>query len=124
MDRCLYLAGEAERFIEITAGRETRRVLLSSLRWAESRGNACTLYLESDRLTSWMSLEDLESQLDDPRFLRCQRSFLVNLDFVRGVLGSNFILSDGTQVPVRRESRAAMKTRYEQYLFEKARRRR
>ena len=35
LERCLYLAGEAERFIEVTVEREPRRVLLSALRYAE-----------------------------------------------------------------------------------------
>lgn len=124
LERCLYLAGEAERFIEVTVEREPRRVLLSDLRYAEVRNNACTLFLADGALVVYLSLEELSNLLDDPRFLRCQRSFLVNLDYVAELRGNDFLLADGARVPVSRESRAAMKTRYEQYLFKKARRRR
>ena len=124
LERCLYLVGEAERFVEIVVDREPRRVLLSKVHWAESWSNACTLHLEDKDLSTWLSLEELTALLDDPRFLRCQRSYLVNLDHVIGMKGSEFLLNDGTLVPVSREGRAAMKAKYERYLFEKARRRR
>ncbi len=123
LDRCLYLAGEAERYVEVMAGREPRRVLLSELRYAEVRDNTCTLHLENGELVIWQTLEELAKLLDDARFLRCQRSFLVNLDRVSELKGSEFILTDGARVPVSRESRAAMKAKYEQYLFQKTRRR-
>ena len=123
LDRCLYLVGEAERFVEIVVDREPRRVLLSKLRWAESWSNVCTLHLEDGDLNTWLSLEELTALLDDPRFLRCQRSYLVNLDHAAGMRGSEFLMNDGTPVPVSRESRAAMKAKYQRYLFEKARRR-
>lgn len=124
LDRCLFQVGEAERFVEVMVDREPRRVLLNELRWAESRSNACTLHLEQGDLVTWLSLEELESVLHDNRFLRCQRSFMVNLDYVAALRGNHFILSDGTQIAVSRESRGAVKDRFEKYLFEKARRRR
>lgn len=124
LERCLYLAGEAERFVEVTVEREPRRVLLSALRYAEVRNNACTLFLTDGALVAYLSLEELSRLLDDPRFLRCQRSFLVNLDHVAELRGNDFLLADGARVPVSREGRGAMKARFEQYLFEKARRRR
>lgn len=124
LDRCLLQVGETERFVEVMVDREPRRVLLSKLRWAESRSNACTLRMEREELITWLSLEELETMLQDNRFLRCQRSYLVNLDYVAALRGNNFLLSDGTQIPVSRESRTAIKERFEKYLFEKARRRR
>lgn len=124
LDRCLFQVGEAERFVEVVVDREPRRVLLNDLRWAESRSNACTLHLEREELITWLSLEELEAMLQDKRFLRCQRSYLVNLDYVSGMKGSDFVLADGALVPMSRENRAAMKDRLQKYLFEKARRRR
>lgn len=123
LDRCLYLAGEAERFIQITVDRGPRRLLISQLQYAESMNKACILHLAGEVLTTWLPLDELERQLDDPRFLRCQRSFLVNLDHVKDIKGNEFLIAGGDRVPIRREGRAAMKVRFEQYLFEKARRR-
>ncbi len=123
LDRCLFLAGEGERFVEIIVDRAPRRLLLSQLRYAEARGNTCVLYLAGEEVTTWLSLEELERMLDDPRFLRCQRSFLVNLDCCKEVRGADFVLTDGALVPIRREGRVEMKARFQRYLFEKARRR-
>lgn len=123
LDRCIYLVGEAERFIEVMVDRQPRKVLLSELCYAESQNKACILHRQDGELHAWMALDELERVLNDPRFLRCQRSYLINLDYVREVRGTDFILANGTPVPMRRENRAAMKSRFEEYLFEKARRR-
>lgn len=88
LDRCLLLVGEAERFVEVMVDREPRRVLLSELRYVEVQDNTCVLFLKSDRLVVWQTLEELSALLDDSRFLRCQRSFLVNLDYVAGMKGA------------------------------------
>ena len=123
LDRCLYLVGEAERFVEVTVDREPRRVLLSELCYAESMDKTCILHLRAGEVRTWLPLDELERLLDDPRFLRCQRSFLVNLDFVKAVQGPDFLLTGGELVPLRREGRAELKARFERYLFEKTRRR-
>ena len=45
-------------------------------------------------------LDDLETAIDSPDFLRCHRSFLVNMNHVMGLEGSNFRMSDKALVPI------------------------
>ena len=46
-------------------------------------------------------LEDLEQHVDG-RFFKCHRSYLVNLDYVRGCHGGQIALSQGGEIPVSR----------------------
>lgn len=46
-------------------------------------------------------LEHLEKQMDS-RFFRCHRSYLVNLDHVRGCHAGRVTLSEGSEIPVSR----------------------
>lgn len=121
LKRCLRYAGRAERYIELSVDREIRRILFSRIIYVEFQNRYCLIHTEDGVLKSYLRLGDLEEKLTDSRFLRCHRSFLVNLDYVSSVSGYNFILGDGSTVPLRREERAAMKLKFENYYFEKAR---
>lgn len=124
LDRCLRQVGQAERYIELTVNREVCRILLSDLLWAESRDKVCELHLNSGNCHSYMQLNLLEEMLDDTRYLRCHRSYLVNLDYVSRMEKGCFIMSDGSEIPLRQAERGRLRTIYEDYLFEKMRRRR
>ena len=46
-------------------------------------------------------LEDLERRLDS-RFFKCHRSYLVDLDYVRGYRDGQVLLPQGAAIPVSR----------------------
>ncbi|MDO4272867.1 MAG: LytTR family DNA-binding domain-containing protein [Eubacteriales bacterium] len=121
LNRCLRYTGKAERYIELSVDREIRKILFSKIIYVEFQNRYCLIHTEDGVLKSYLRLGDLEEKLKDLRFLRCHRSFLVNLDYVSSISGYNFILADGSSVPVRREERAAMKLKFENYYFEKSR---
>lgn len=121
LNRCLRYTGRAERYIELSVDREIRRILFSKIVYVEFQNRYCLIHTEDGILKSYLRLADLEEKLTEARFLRCHRSFLVNLDYVSSMSGYNFILADGSSVPVRREERAVMKRKFEDYYFEKAR---
>lgn len=45
-------------------------------------------------------LDDLEAAIDSPDFLRCHRSYLVNMNYIQGMEGNDFRMSDGSLVPI------------------------
>lgn len=55
-----------------------------------------------------MPLKRLAGELISPSFIRCGRSFLVNLDHLREVTADSLILQDGTTIPIPRRERAAL----------------
>ena len=121
--RSLKLVGNAERYIEVTANRERQRILLSELIWAESKDKVCCLHLKSREIRSYIHLDELEEMLDDPRFLRCHRSFLINMDLVARAEKNWFYTIDNAEIPMRQAERAYLRRSYENYLFDKMRRR-
>ncbi|MDR1530673.1 MAG: LytTR family DNA-binding domain-containing protein [Clostridiales bacterium] len=122
LDRCLRVAGAAERFVELTANRENRKVFLAKIGWIESQDKSCVLRLPNESLRVYTRLDELLSLISDSRFLRCHRSFAVNLDHAAYVKGNDFVMKDGSLVPIRREGRARIKELFEDYCFEKQRR--
>ena len=66
---------------------------------------------------SFAKLDDVQAELADPRFLRCHRSCLVNMDYIADVR-DDFVLRDGTCVPVRVKERRKMHEAYHRYFVD------
>lgn len=73
----------------------------------------CTAYRCGEAL-----LMDLEDVLRDPRFLRCHQSYLINMDQVARV-ERDFLLQDGSRVPIRVRSRRQILDAYHRYFLSK-----
>lgn len=119
LDRCLRQVGEVERYIEVIINRETHRILYTELIWAESRDKVCELHLKSGNFRTYLRLDVLEQKLGEPRFLRCHRSFLVNMDYIIKVERGFFYMSDLSKIPLKQDCRAQLRTAYRDYIFNK-----
>jgi two-component system LytT family response regulator len=64
-------------------------------------------------------LDDYEQRLKaSALFLRCHQSFLVNMDRVESISGRDFIMDDGSRIPIRKSSAAKLKKEYYKYVTE------
>ncbi|MEG1108011.1 MAG: LytTR family DNA-binding domain-containing protein [Oscillospiraceae bacterium] len=88
--------------------------------YIESQGNYLFLHTangEAPRIAQ--KLDELETLLNDCRFLRCHKSYLVNMDYIRKV-DDNFILQNGSVVPIRVRSRKSITEAYYSYFLKHA----
>lgn len=86
--------------------------------YLESRDHAVLLHRSDGSChRSLAKLDDVADELRDPRFLRCHRSCLVNMDYIADVC-DDFILRDGTCVPVRVKERRKMHEAYHRYFVD------
>ena len=123
LNRCIKQIDVLEAYIEVHTGQNLRRVLLSGVLFVEARDKYCVMKTPEEEIFVRMPMFEMQSMLRDERFLRCQRSFIINMDHVLRVEGNDFIMSDGTPIPVRRQERTQLKTAFEAYRFERSRRR-
>lgn len=61
-------------------------------------------------------LDTFEKEITDGRFLRCHQSYLVNLQYVAGLVDSDFIMIDNRMIPIRKSGRKLIVKRYEDFL--------
>lgn len=103
MDRALReLNRRPGRSILIQRGNACQVILLSRIVYCEVLGRKIYIHEKDKTVTEYYErLEELERRVDG-RFYRCHRSFLVNLDYVRGCGGGQVLLSGGDQIPVSR----------------------
>ncbi|MBI5914805.1 MAG: response regulator transcription factor [Bacteroidetes bacterium] len=77
------------------------RIKLADVLYFESEKDYVFIYTEQKRYLTLLSLKQLEKELPSERFLRVHRSFLVSLDKVDLVDGSNLVIKN-KRIPVSR----------------------
>ena len=88
--------------------------------YIESNKSKCILHTESgESYTVYKTLNTIEKELGDRRFLRCHQSFLVNMDHIKQI-GKQFLLSNGDYVPIRQRGVKAMQQAYIDYIASKS----
>ena len=103
MDRALNrLDQRAARDIVIRRGTGCEVVPLDRIVYGEVLGRKVYLHKNDGTVVDYYSrLEDLERRVDG-RFFKCHRSYLVNLDYVRGCQDGQVMLPRGEAIPVSR----------------------
>lgn len=103
MDRVLRaLEQRTAEGIVIQRGSGCEVVLLSDLMYCEVLGRKIYLHKQDGTVSDYYDkLEDLERRVDG-RFFKCHRSYLVNLDYVRGCQDGQVMLSQGERIPASR----------------------
>ena len=103
MDRALRsLEQRTAGGIVIQRGTGCEVVRLSDIVYCEVLGRKIYLHKSDGVVTDYYDkLEDLEQRVDG-RFFKCHRSYLVNLDYVRGCQDGQVLLSQGECIPASR----------------------
>ncbi|MEH2939397.1 LytR/AlgR family response regulator transcription factor [Lawsonibacter sp. JLR.KK007] len=96
------LEQRAAEDIVIQRGTGCEVVLLSDIVYCEVLGRKIYLHKSDGTVSDYYDkLEDLERRVDG-RFFKCHRSYLVNLDYVRGCQDGQVLLSQGERIPASR----------------------
>lgn len=128
---CVYDAFEVETFdyickpvdearLQRTLGRafkklretENRSLFIQTMNWCKSIklddiyfceviNRKIYLHTKNEVIEYYCKIEDVEKQLDD-RFVRCHRSYLVNLDYLLEYANGQISLENGEHVPISR----------------------
>ena len=103
MDRVLRsLEQRTAEDLVIQRGTGCEVVLLSDIVYCEVLGRKIYLHKNDGTVSGYYGkLEDLERRVDG-RFFKCHRSYLVNLDYVRGCQNGQVLLSQGERIPASR----------------------
>lgn len=75
------------------------RVPLQEILFLEADSNYCSVYTKSERFMYSVGLKKIEAQLPSDRFLRTHRSYVVNINSVKGFSG-NMLFVGENKVPV------------------------
>lgn len=69
----------------VTTTDGVRRVSIGRIKYIETSGHYLIYHTTEGNFTTYGNMKDAEARLDSHRFIRCNRCYLVNLAFVRGI---------------------------------------
>lgn len=102
LSRCNPILNISARYVELVHRRKISRVILADILYLEVQHNTC-IYHATEDIAVISTLKNALAFLNDPRFVRCHKSFAINLNKMTS--SSNYkaaTLVDGTVVPVGR----------------------
>ncbi len=92
---------QTEKSLFLTINREMHRILLSEIRYIEAQGHYIIVNTISNSFKTKMNLSEIQTTLSN-EFFRCQRSFIVNLKYIRKITKTTVILDNMTEIPLSR----------------------
>lgn len=103
MDRIIKALEERKaKSIVVQRGNSYEVILLAQIVYCEVQGRKIYIHQNNGKIIDYYDrLEDLEQRMDR-QFFRCHRSYLVNLEYVRGCNAGQVLLSQGDKIPVSR----------------------
>ena len=106
MSRCVSVWQTGLQNLELTENRSRLKVPMCDILWAEVLGRSCLLHCLCRDIQIGESMNELVSQLPGAVFIRCQRSYLVNLHHVKSVDGKFVYMSNGEAISIGRSTRS------------------
>ena len=94
------------------------RILCKDILYAESKARVVNIYLKSSEVISFYSkLEDFFQSLKDERFLRCHKSFFVNMDYILKIENNCAFMCNNVIIPITSSNMTVIKEKYFNYLL-------
>lgn len=106
------------RFIEVPSDRTKRKIPLHKIQFMEVYGKEVLVHTRKETIKTSVPLDELEKMITGP-FLRCHRSYIVNLNYVEALQPDDFLMRDGSLVPLRQRGRAELRDAYADFLSDR-----
>jgi len=119
--RCKNLLAGNEKCIEVISERLPVKIQMKSIDFIEVYDKACFIHVGLNIIKTYLSLEEIYSQLDQKFFLRCHRSYVVNMCSIVNVGDRDFILKSGNLIPIRQSEKGVIKKTYMNFVCSLAR---
>lgn len=101
LDKAAENLRKQEKRLRVAFDRQTELIPLSQITYIEAQKQYVVVHTQAGEYRMKATLADTEKELDE-YFLKCQRSFLVNLRHVLRIGRDCVELKNGTQVPISR----------------------
>lgn len=109
---------DTEKYFILESKKNTLRIAYSDILYVMSDKRKVIICQPNGKTDSlYCKLNEMEQQLDD-RFIRCHQSYLINVQYIRGIDVDGFLMVDDIFIPISQKKYWASKRRYIQYIKE------
>lgn len=113
MDKAMHMCREKfeknSRRIQVPMNGKNLAVSIADLIYAEVFGKDAILHMGKGKVTCRIPLGQLEARLGGQPFLRCHRSYIINMNHVTDMRDNEFLMGNGDIVPIRINGRKEVK---------------
>lgn len=115
LDRVVKLVKDPQRIITVPVNRIQMSIPQSLIRYAEVFGRETQLYTTTEQLRVLLPLKKIERLLDGAPFLRCYRSYIINMDYVKAMEDEYFVLQGDVRIPITLRARQSIREKFFAY---------
>lgn len=80
--------------------KSSKKVKLDDIKYMIMFSHYIDIVTEEEVIKYKIKIGEIEKELPYPKFIRCHRSYIVNLNYVETILIDKLILSDGLSIPI------------------------
>lgn len=115
------LVSEESDSIVVKEKGKLTRVQISKIKYLESIKHTIVIHLKGDdKISSYGTMNEFyDALLVEKCFIKCHKSFIMNMNYVQSITNKDFILIDKTLVPISKLVYTQVKNIYIDYFFEK-----
>ena len=112
---------EKQKSLPVKIGSNIQTVYYKDILFIESAAKILNIHIVKNKILTFCSkLDDIEAQINDKRFIRCHKSFLVNMDYILSIENNSFKLIDSIKIPIVQRNFASIKKRFYDFILDKA----
>ncbi len=94
----------------------TYKIYSNEIKYIEVQKKDMTIHTINKNFEAKYSLEKIEKDLNSDEFVRCHKSFIINLSYIENIKLNTAILESGEEVPVSRYRYKEVKERFLKFL--------
>ena len=108
--------------LRIISNRLTLDIPISQILYIEVFNKKSLIHTAEGVFTTYTPLAKLSQELPSEHFMRCHKSFLVNMEAIISTGKDAFLLEDGTSIPISTRESKRLRELYNDWFWAKARR--
>lgn len=105
-----------ESYITIKNKSNTYKIYLNQIKYIEVQKKDMLIHTINKNFDVRYSLSKIEKELNPYKFIRCHKSFIINLSYVENIKPNNVILESGEEVPISRYRYKEVKEKFLKFL--------
>lgn len=106
------------RFLEVKSNRQNIRIPMIKIYYIEVYNHDILVHTMDGTIKTSTPLDRIEIEAGKP-FLRCHRSYLVNMNYVTDIVEQGVVMNNRTTVPLRKQGRAEIREVYADFISDR-----
>lgn len=102
LDRAINKIHKEEKTILIEVDGALNRIIQKDILYIEAFAHSIDIYTTSGKYTTRKSISEIEKDLDENSFIRCHRSYIAGLKYIKKIGNNELEIDNGSIIPVSR----------------------